>query len=161
MGAASAGLLRDGSQAVIEVADTGIGIAPEHLEEIFGLFMQLDPTIDGADRGLGIGLSMVRMLVEMHGGTVTACSDGLGRGSRFTVRLPAVEAPPAAASDGGNGQQVTPVSVLIVEDTDFYLDALEVALGKLPGVSIRMVRTAEEALQCLQQEYITEVICAM
>jgi len=52
-------------------------------------------------------------------------------------------------------------TVLIVEDTDFYLDALEVALDKLPGVSIRMVRTAEEALQCLQQQHVTEVICAV
>ena len=52
-------------------------------------------------------------------------------------------------------------TVLIVEDTDFYLDALEVALGKLPGVNIRLVRTAEEALQYLQQEHITEVICAV
>lgn len=103
-------------QVQLEVLDSGVGIASEDLEAIFGLFTQLNSSLDRSERGLGVGLSMVRMLVEMHGGQVTAASDGAGHGSRFTVTLPALDNPPASVDKPTSDRQVTPVSVLIVED---------------------------------------------
>lgn len=79
--------MRDG-QAIVRVRDSGIGIAPEVLPELFHLFRQADEAAPGAQSGLGIGLALVRNLVESHGGSVTGASAGLGRGSEFTVRLP-------------------------------------------------------------------------
>ncbi|VTR91563.1 diguanylate cyclase : Multi-sensor hybrid histidine kinase OS=Geitlerinema sp. PCC 7407 GN=GEI7407_2018 PE=4 SV=1: Response_reg: PAS_3: PAS_9: HisKA: HATPase_c [Gemmata massiliana] len=79
---------RAGSHAVIRVSDTGVGIEPEMLPRVFEMFTQVGKTLDRAQGGLGIGLALVRRLVEMHGGTVTAQSQGAGHGSTFTVRLP-------------------------------------------------------------------------
>ena len=77
---------REGSQVLVEIADTGIGIASHMLESIFQMFTQADPR--GGAGGLGVGLALVKQLVELHGGSVQAQSDGLGKGSKFVVRLP-------------------------------------------------------------------------
>jgi PAS domain S-box-containing protein len=77
--------------AVIKVIDTGVGLPPEMLVRVFDLFAQADRTLDRSQGGLGIGLTVARKLAEMHGGTITAASDGLGTGSTFTVRLPLCE----------------------------------------------------------------------
>jgi signal transduction histidine kinase len=77
--------------AIVRVLDTGIGIAPEVLPNVFDLFVQADPSSRRADGGLGIGLALVRSLVDSHGGRVTAHSAGLGKGSEFTVHLPTFE----------------------------------------------------------------------
>jgi two-component system CheB/CheR fusion protein len=77
-----------GGHAFVRIRDSGIGIAPEALPHIFDLFMQADATAPRSRSGLGIGLTLVRTLVELHGGSVTAASRGLGQGSEFTVRLP-------------------------------------------------------------------------
>lgn len=87
---------RDHDQAVIRVADTGVGISPTLLPRIFDLFVQGERTRDRAKGGLGIGLTLVKRLVEMHGGSVGAASEGPGQGSVFTVTLPRVPAPLAA-----------------------------------------------------------------
>jgi signal transduction histidine kinase len=80
---------RENDEAAVSITDTGIGIDPDQLGEIFNLYTQLDtPGPAPADKGLGIGLSLVRRIVEVHGGGVTAESEGIGHGSRFTVRLP-------------------------------------------------------------------------
>ncbi len=79
----------DGAEVVIQVTDTGVGIPTEVLPQIFDLFTQIDRTLDRAQGGLGIGLALVKRLVEMHGGKVTAASAGAGKGAEFTVRLPA------------------------------------------------------------------------
>ena len=84
---------RDGGTGVIRIRDEGVGIAPEMLGQIFERFVQVGTSRHRADGGLGIGLSLVRAVVEMHGGTVEAQSDGIGTGSVFTVRLPATAAP--------------------------------------------------------------------
>jgi signal transduction histidine kinase len=78
----------DRGMAVIEVADTGVGIAADVLPTIFDSLVQGPTTIDRSQGGLGLGLSIARGLVQLHGGTITAHSDGLGKGSMFTVRLP-------------------------------------------------------------------------
>jgi PAS domain S-box-containing protein len=83
----------EGSDAVLRVEDNGYGIAPELLPRVFDLFVQGERTLDRAQGGLGIGLTLVRRLVELHGGSVSALSEGPGRGSTFTVRLPKVAAP--------------------------------------------------------------------
>jgi PAS domain S-box-containing protein len=81
----------DGSEAVIEIADNGIGIPPELLPKIFDLFVQNDRTLDRSQGGLGIGLSVVKRLIEMHDGHVSARSAGVGQGSTFEIRLPRIE----------------------------------------------------------------------
>ncbi len=79
---------REMSQAIVRIRDSGIGISPEVLPHVFDLFVQADPSSRRGDAGLGIGLALVRNLVERHGGFVTAASAGLGHGSEFTIRLP-------------------------------------------------------------------------
>jgi len=86
-------LERDNGEAVVTVQDNGIGIPPAALEQIFDMFCQVPTHEARATQGLGIGLSVVRTLVEMHGGSVRAFSEGPGKGSRFTVRLPIAEGP--------------------------------------------------------------------
>ena len=99
----------DGAQAVIRVRDNGIGIAAEHHPRLFEMFAQLDTSLERSRDGLGIGLTLVKTLVELHGGTVDVRSDGPGRGSEFTVRLPVLidtareMAPPAVVAPGAGG----------------------------------------------------------
>src|SRR6185436_8845730 len=97
---------RDGSEAVVSVRDDGIGLSPELRAQVFEAFVQADTSLERSRGGLGIGLTLVRQLVQMHGGTVEARSAGIGRGSEFLVRLPIVEVhaspatePQARASD--------------------------------------------------------------
>jgi signal transduction histidine kinase len=78
----------EGDDIVVRVRDSGIGIAPEMLPRVFDLFWQSSPAADHSAGGLGIGLALVRQIIEMHGGSVSACSAGLGQGSEFVVRLP-------------------------------------------------------------------------
>ena len=112
---------REGDEAVVSVHDTGIGIAPDMLPQIFDSFQQVHPP-EGPGAGLGIGLTLARHLVELHGGRMEARSAGVGMGSEFIVRLPAFEtAPvPAAAAAGiardENGDEAPPRHILIVED---------------------------------------------
>ena len=95
-GRVTVGAARDGASAVVVVTDTGVGIAAPMLERVFEMFTQVDATIGRAQGGLGIGLSLARELVELHGGTLAAASDGIGRGARFTIRLPLASAGPGA-----------------------------------------------------------------
>ena len=81
-------IFQEGEEAVLSVLDSGIGIPPEHLSNIFTMFSQLTPALERSQGGLGIGLALVRGLVELHGGTVIALSEGDGKGSEFIVRLP-------------------------------------------------------------------------
>jgi signal transduction histidine kinase len=106
-----------GAEAVVAVTDDGEGIAAEALPQIFDLFFQGDQTLGRARGGLGIGLTLVRRLVELHGGTVSAYSEGRGRGSRFEVRLPAREAPPVVPSAERAPTPYAAVRrVLVIED---------------------------------------------
>jgi signal transduction histidine kinase len=96
---------QEDAQVVVRVRDTGIGIAPEGLAKVFDLFAQVDRSIGRSQGGLGIGLALVKRVVEMHGGTVAAHSDGPDTGAEFTIRLP-IEGPP----DSGERGREPPVS---------------------------------------------------
>jgi CheY-like chemotaxis protein len=121
---------------VVHVRDTGVGISPQLLPRVFELFMQGDRSLDRAQGGLGIGLTLVRSLVELHGGQVEVFSEGLGRGSDFVVRLP-LAAPQADAIDGRTvAQDGAPAGesrkVLLIDD-NVDLTATMSALLRLGG----------------------------
>ena len=105
-------------EAVIRVKDSGVGIAPEVLPRVFSLFVQADNSLARSQGGLGIGLTVVKRIVEMHGGTVLALSEGIGRGSEFIVRIPVshVGAPPKSATPGAAHKGSTKRRILVVDD---------------------------------------------
>lgn len=108
----------DGGSAIVQVRDKGIGLSASSIDDIFDLFVQVHPTGVHAQGGLGIGLSLVKQLVELHGGTVSVSSEGLGKGSCFTVVLPCMEVA-APAPEHLPSPQVTPsraLTVLVVDD---------------------------------------------
>ena len=93
---------RDGGNLSVKVRDSGIGIAAEHLPHIFEMFGQVESARERSQGGQGIGLSLARGLVEMHGGTIHARSDGAGKGSEFEIRLPLAPRDAAAARPAAN-----------------------------------------------------------
>ena len=119
----------DGDQGVLEVADTGVGMAPDVLERVFDLFFQEEQLPDRTREGLGIGLTLVRQLVLLHDGHVEAASEGPGRGSRFTVRLPLC-APPAQDQAEPAATRTAPARsrILIVEDNEDARQMLQMLL---------------------------------
>ena len=136
----------DGESAVISVEDTGIGLEPSLLPRVFDLFVQGEDRLARSRGGLGIGLTLVRRLVELHGGTVTAASPGTGRGTTFVVRLPRIEAPHGAPpAPIGAASTRAGLEVLIVEDND---DAREMMrhLLLLAGHAVRDVDDGAAAL---------------
>jgi two-component system, chemotaxis family, CheB/CheR fusion protein len=96
---------RDGGAVVIRVRDTGIGVAPDQMERIFDMFAQVDTSLQRDEAGLGIGLTLVKTLIEMHGGTVSIQSDGLGKGTEFAVRLPLVTDTPTTPPSPTSGYE--------------------------------------------------------
>mgnify|MGYP001394475898 CR=1 FL=1 len=102
--------------AELVVRDTGIGIAPDELEKIFELFSQVDTTIDRAQGGLGLGLTLVRTLVELHGGTVRAKSDGLGKGTSFIVSLPVATVADVASAPEPRPAPASALNIVVIED---------------------------------------------
>jgi PAS domain S-box-containing protein len=141
---------RDGADAVVSVADNGIGIAPDSLQEVFGLFNQVGTDRNRAQGGLGIGLSLVRSLVELHGGSVVADSAGAGQGSVFTVRLP-LDATAAESAPEAPAQQAAPmhsVRVLVVDDNRDAADTLS-ALLELLGHSAQVANDGRAALEAV------------
>lgn len=137
----------EGSTAVIEISDTGAGIAADLLPRIFDLFVQSDQTLDRAQGGLGIGLSIVRGLVEMHQGEVRAQSAGLGQGSTFSIRLPRIEAPIQNSAETAT-VRCPPQRVLIVDDN--VDGALSLAmLLTFQGLEAQTAHSGKEALERL------------
>ena len=133
-------------EAVVSVADTGIGIPEDVLPHVFDLFAQVNRARDRDSGGLGIGLSLVRALVELHGGAVEAHSEGEGRGSRFVVRLPlsaAIEA--KAAPLPSPSVKVSARRVLVVDDTPDVADSFALLLEIL-GAQVRIAYSGAQAL---------------
>src|SRR6185503_93927 len=125
---------RDGDMIEVAVSDNGNGISKSLLAHIFDPFVQSDRTIDRAQGGLGLGLALVKSLTQLHGGTVTAHSDGPGTGSRFVVRLPAYAPSPAQdeAVTGRMGTIVPPSArILVVDDNADAADTLAEVLRKV------------------------------
>jgi PAS domain S-box-containing protein len=139
---------REGQEAVLRVRDTGVGIEPQMLPRIFELFTQAQQPMDRAVGGLGIGLTLSRRLVEMHAGTITAASEGPGRGAEFTVRLPvgAAVAPELSASERGSERSR---SILIIEDNDDARDSLRLLLETL-GHRVAAATDARDGLALAQ-----------
>jgi PAS domain S-box-containing protein len=141
---------REGQQVILRVQDTGIGIAREMVPRIFDLFVQVDRSLERAQGGLGIGLTLVQRLVQLHGGSVEAHSDGPGKGSAFTIRLPVVSVPKpgAPARQGNRAASKTPMRrrILVVDDNRDAANSLAMLL-KLMG---HEVATAHDGLQALE-----------
>jgi signal transduction histidine kinase/DNA-binding response OmpR family regulator len=140
---------REGSAIVLRVRDTGVGIPPEMLASIFDLFTQVDRSLDRSQGGLGIGLTLVRRLVEMHGGSVQASSPGPGQGSEFVVRLPALVKQHAIQTPS-NGQSEHPVfcrrRILIVDDNVDAAESLMLVLQR-QGHDVRAAQSGQTALK--------------
>ena len=119
----------DGGQAVIRVRDNGVGIAAEHHRELFTMFGQIDTTLERSRGGLGIGLTLVKTLVEMHGGRVEVQSEGPGRGTEFTIRLPiSTRVPQATAPAPPEPVRAAGRRVLIVDDSEDGAESLAMLL---------------------------------
>jgi signal transduction histidine kinase/DNA-binding response OmpR family regulator len=139
-------------EAVIRVSDTGIGIPPEMLGSIFDLFTQVERSLDRSQGGLGIGLTLVHRLVEMHGGRVQAFSAGANQGSEFVVRLPTIPIG-APCKPPTNGTASPPVQgpacrVLVVDDNEDGADSLALLL-RLGGHKVQTCNTGTAALEML------------
>ena len=136
----------DGDDAVIEVHDDGIGIAPELLPRIFDLFVQGERMLDRNEGGLGLGLPLARTLAQLHGGSITAASPGAGQGSTFTVRLPRAAVPaaplPAAVAPAAS---LGPMRVLVVDDNRDALEMMAAAL-RFEGLEVETAIDGAEAL---------------
>ncbi len=140
---------QEGAEAVIRVRDNGVGIAPDMLPRIFDLFTQVDGALSRSHGGLGIGLALVRTLVEMQEGRVQAQSGGLGKGSEFTVKLPVVSdtAGQRAKTILQPGEQGgRPLRILVVEDNVDSADSLNLLL-RLYGHEVQVARTGPTALE--------------
>ncbi len=132
-------------QVVYKIKDTGIGIPPDMLPRVFELFTQVARSLDRAQGGLGIGLTVVRKLAEMHGGSVSAASEGLGQGSEFTVRLPIAAALPTELPEAIPATHVSPLRILVVDDNVDMANSL----GTLLEQAGHTITTAHDGLAAL------------
>ena len=140
---------REGGEVVVEVVDNGVGLTPEMLPRIFDAFTQAEQTIDRSQGGLGIGLTLVRRLVTMHGGEIAARSEGPGRGSTFTVRLPATDRDIPPRRDAGpsphDALRVRP-RLLVVDDNADTARAMARLLGA-EGFEVRVAHDGRDAIE--------------
>lgn len=139
-GRVSVAVRQDADSITITVSDTGSGIRTEFLPHVFDAFRQGDERL-----GLGLGLAIARELVELHGGTITAASDGIGAGATFTVRLPRLRAPVASETRGIAG-----VRVLLLDDDAQLLGGLQVLLAAA-GAAVQTARSASAAVRILER----------
>jgi signal transduction histidine kinase/ActR/RegA family two-component response regulator len=144
-GTITVSVAREGPDAVLRVIDDGVGMPPELVARVFEPFVQGERPLDRSYGGLGIGLTLVRRLAELHGGSASAASAGPGRGSAFTIRLPAISAPATLPAPAGSAAGAEPREVLIVEDN---ADARE-TLQRLLQHGGHRVHAAIDAAQAL------------
>jgi len=142
---------REGEEVVVRVRDTGVGIAPELQSRIFELFVQGDRSLDRSQSGLGIGLTLVKRLIEMHGGSVAVASQGAGQGSEFTVRLPALPEPreqrdPGVAGLRARVSDAPGKRVLIADDNVDACESIAMIL-RVYGYDVHCVYDGPSVLQ--------------
>ncbi len=131
---------------VLEVADTGIGLAPDMLDSVFEMFVQVDSTLERSNAGLGVGLSLARKLVELHGGTIGAHSEGLGHGSRFVVRLPIVVDPePLTKPTPAAFISTESYRILLADDNVDFVNSIGALLTAM-GHSVVITHNGPDAL---------------
>jgi PAS domain S-box-containing protein len=135
----------DGDAAVLTISDDGVGMGPDLVPRVFDLFVQSERTSDRAQGGLGIGLSVVKRLIEMHGGTVSAASAGIGAGSSFEIRLPLLVEQDAEVAVAEPARRPSPRRVLVVDDKKDAANSLAMILT-LEGHQVESVNSAQEAL---------------
>jgi PAS domain S-box-containing protein len=138
----------EGGEFVCRVRDNGVGISPELLPRVFDLFAQADQSLARSEGGLGIGLTLVRSLAELHGGTITATSDGPNMGSEFVLRLPSgvtTEAREAAPSARPEKRPLRGMRVLVVDDNEDSANGMA-RLLKLSGHTVRVAHTGPDAI---------------
>jgi PAS domain S-box-containing protein len=150
-------LATEGGQAELAVEDDGIGIEPEMLPHLFDLFTQADRSLERSKGGLGIGLTLVRNLVEAHGGSVTAHSAGLGEGSEFLITLPTCEPPPQADESLETEDLSQQRRVLVVDDNVGAARVLGLLLNTAGGHEVEYAYDGASALQTAR-EFQPEVI---
>jgi PAS domain S-box-containing protein len=149
-----------GSQAELRIRDNGRGIERNSIDRVFDLFMQVDPNKGTALGGLGVGLALVRRIVELHGGNVQAASDGLGRGSEFIVRLPCVarsanRPEPLSTEQPGTDDGFEPLRILVVDDNEDAAESMSL-LMKSMGHEVRTAFDGPAGL-AIAQEFQPEV----
>jgi CheY-like chemotaxis protein len=140
---------QQGADVIVSVKDAGIGILPEMLPKIFDMFTQVDRSSERSQGGLGIGLTLVRQLAQMHGGSVTAFSEGPGRGSEFVVRLPVLiemPKPQLREATASEPDSTTARRILVVDDNKDSADSLAMVL-KMSGHD---AHTAHDGLEAVE-----------
>jgi PAS domain S-box-containing protein len=146
------GAARDGDEVVVRVRDNGVGISSEMMPRLFKMFSQADDVLQRAEGGLGVGLALVRGLVALHGGTINAHSEGAGRGSEFSVRLPlgepAEDIPRPTGSDGA--VSAASLRILVVDDNRDAADACAAVL-RLSGHHVQTAYDARQALELAEE----------
>lgn len=147
----------EGADAVFQVTDEGVGIDPSLLPHVFDLFVQADATVDRAKGGLGIGLTLVRRLAELHGGSVDAFSEGVGRGSRFTVRFPAIDPPARERNRVFPSAGAQPMRVLLVDDNADLREMFSLMLGAA-GHEVQEAEDGGVALELIRRTAIDVAI---
>jgi CheY-like chemotaxis protein len=135
-----------GSDVVVEISDNGIGIAADMLPEIFLMFTQVDSSLERTHAGLGVGLALSKRLIELHGGTLVAESDGIGKGSLFRVTLQTAECPDTAETSGDSepGSSASRRILLVDDNVDFVSSMA--SLLTLLGHQVRTVNDSVSAL---------------
>jgi PAS domain S-box-containing protein len=165
-GRVTVGLKRDERRVVLRVEDTGVGIAPDFLPHVFERFRQADATSTRAHAGLGLGLAIVRHLVELHGGTVAASSPGTDRGATFTVALPILhqplqdEAAEIAAADAAwrAAPSLAGVEVLLIDDEPDARESVAAVLEER-GARVTIAGSAQEGIEAFDRDPPDVVLC--
>ena len=154
-------ITREDDRGVVHIRDTGEGIAAEFLPFVFEMFRQQEETTRRTHAGLGIGLALVKKLVEAHDGTVTIASEGPGRGTEVTIRLPLVEETaregPVSAGESGL-QRLEGLRILVVEDEEDVLEAASVTLERL-GATVLTATDGIAALETVMAEHVDLIVC--
>jgi CheY-like chemotaxis protein len=163
-------LALDGSILRLRVRDDGKGIDPEFLPYVFEAFRQADSSTTRSHEGIGLGLSIVRSLVALHGGRIFAASEGLGHGATFTVELPVKESPRTFTAHGSPAErasaarsaaqlpQLRGITVLVVDDQQYTRDVVT-AVFRRTGATVHAASSVREAVECLQAVSPGVVFC--